>query len=174
LNAGKNAHWIFLPVILSEVDAVAQPTKSARPGFPSHFVTQNQAGWSMSFLLWYSETAIFAARSPLSEHARRARSTNGRDRVIEVITFKTNFRPNGFDRPVTEGFKEQIVLKLAGAGVTTLTVIISRDPRRELVLYFDGRDEDVARAQAALNLNRETRTDRETGQQVAGEIPTRP
>ena len=89
-----------------------------------------------------------------------------------MITFKTNFRPNGFDRPVTEGFKEQIVLKLAGAGITTLTVIINRGPRRELVLHFDGPNEDVARAQAALNLNRETRTDRLTDGHAAGGVAT--
>ena len=123
-------------------------------------------------MLWYSETDIFALRSPLNERAPGARSTNGRDRLIKVITFKTNFRPNGFDRPVTEGFKEQIVSKLAGVGITTLTVIIDRGPRRELVLYFDGPDEEVARVQAALNLNRETRTDRLPDEQAAGGVAT--
>jgi hypothetical protein len=68
-----------------------------------------------------------------------------------VITFKTDFRPSGFDRPVTEHFKDQILLKLARAGIATLTVIIKRGPRRELVLHFDGADEDVARAKAAFD-----------------------
>ena len=68
-----------------------------------------------------------------------------------MITFKTDFRPSGFDRPVTEYFKDQIVSKLAGVGIATLTVIIKRGPRRELVLHFDGADEDVARAKDALD-----------------------
>jgi hypothetical protein len=76
-----------------------------------------------------------------------------------MITFKTDFRPSGFDRPVTEHFKDQIVSKLARAGIATLTVIIKRGPRRELILHFDGPDEDIARAKAALNMNRETQID---------------
>jgi hypothetical protein len=68
-----------------------------------------------------------------------------------MITFKTDFRPSGFDRPVTEHFKDQILSKLARAGIATLTVIIKRGPRRELVVHFDGADEDVARAKNALD-----------------------
>jgi hypothetical protein len=68
-----------------------------------------------------------------------------------MIAFKTDFRPSGFDRPVTEHFKDQILSKLAQAGIATLTVIIKRGPRRELVLHFDGADEDVAKAKAAFD-----------------------
>jgi hypothetical protein len=68
-----------------------------------------------------------------------------------VITFKTDYRPSGFDRPVTEHFKYQIRCKLTVAGVVTLTVIFKRGPRGELVLHFDGADEDVARAKKAFD-----------------------
>ena len=68
-----------------------------------------------------------------------------------MITFKTDFKPSGFDRPVTEYFKDQISSKLARAGIATLTVIIKRRPHGELVLHFDGPDEDVAKAKAAFD-----------------------
>jgi hypothetical protein len=73
------------------------------------------------------------------------------DRAITVITFKIDFKPCGFDRPVTEYSRNQILSKLARAGIATLNVIIRRDPRRELVLRFDGSDEEVARAKAAFD-----------------------
>jgi hypothetical protein len=96
---------------------------------------------------------------PPNEHGSLALLPRiGADRAIEVITFKTDFRPSGFDRPVTEHFKDQILSKLARAGIATLTVIIKRGPRRELVLHFHGVDEDIAKADAAFNINRETPT----------------
>ena len=69
-----------------------------------------------------------------------------------MIIFKTDFKPNGFDRPVTGPFKDEIRSKLNNAGVVALTLIFKRGPRGELVLHFDGLDEDIARAKAALNL----------------------
>jgi len=77
--------------------------------------------------------------------------TSGADRAINVITFKMDFRPSGFDRPATEDFKGRIVSKLTRAGIATLTVIIKRGPGRELLLCFDGADEDVAKAKAAFD-----------------------
>jgi hypothetical protein len=68
-----------------------------------------------------------------------------------VITFKMDFRPSGFDKPVTGHFKEEIRSKLTIAGVVTVTVIFKRGPRGELVLHFDGPDEDVAKAKAAFD-----------------------
>jgi len=68
-----------------------------------------------------------------------------------VITFKTDFEPNGFDRPVTAHFKEQVAAKLIGAGIDCLTVTIKRGPHRELMLHFDGADEDIERAKAAFS-----------------------
>lgn len=68
-----------------------------------------------------------------------------------MIIFKTDFRPSGFDRPVTGHFKDQIRSKLTIAGVVTLTVIFKRGPRGELVLHFDGADEDVVKAKAAFD-----------------------
>ncbi len=76
-----------------------------------------------------------------------------------MITFKTDFKPSGFERPVTGDVKEQIRSKLAIAGVVTLTVIFRRGPRGELVLHGDGPDEDIARAKAALSMKRETQID---------------
>ncbi|HEV2842362.1 MAG TPA: hypothetical protein VGW39_13635 [Chthoniobacterales bacterium] len=67
-----------------------------------------------------------------------------------MITFKTDFEPNGFDRPVTAHFKEQVATKLIRAGIASLTVIIKRGPRRELVLHFEGADEDVEKAKTAF------------------------
>jgi hypothetical protein len=67
-----------------------------------------------------------------------------------VITFKIDYKPSGFDRPVTAHFKEQVATKLTGAGISCLTVIIKRGPHGELVLHFDGADEDVEKAKAAL------------------------
>lgn len=68
-----------------------------------------------------------------------------------MIIFKTNFRPSGFDRPVTGALKEEIRSKLNIAGVVTLTVVFQRGPRSELVLHFEGPDEDVAKAKAAFD-----------------------
>jgi hypothetical protein len=67
-----------------------------------------------------------------------------------VITFKMDFRPSGFDRPATEHFKERIASQLARAGIASLTVTIKRGPRRELVLHFEGAEEDLAKAQAVI------------------------
>jgi hypothetical protein len=69
-----------------------------------------------------------------------------------VITFKTDFQPSGFDRPVTEPFKDEIRAKLNDAGVATLTLVFTRGPQRELLLHFDGPDEEIARAKAALHI----------------------
>jgi hypothetical protein len=68
-----------------------------------------------------------------------------------MITFKTDFKPNGFHRPVTEYFKDHISSKLARAGIATLIVIIKRGPRGELVLHFDGPDEGVVKAKEAFD-----------------------
>lgn len=68
-----------------------------------------------------------------------------------MITFKMDSRPSGFDRPVSGALKEQIRSKLNIAGVVTVTVIFQRGPRGEVVLHFEGPDEDVAKAKAALN-----------------------
>ena len=67
-----------------------------------------------------------------------------------MIIFRTDFRPSAFDRPVTGHSKDQIRSKLTIAGVVALTVIFKRGPLGELVLHFDGADEDVARAKAAF------------------------
>jgi hypothetical protein len=89
---------------------------------------------------------------PLNEQARRLCREFGWIALIDVITFKTDFRPSGFDRPVTEYFKNQIALQLAGAGIAKLTVLIRRGPGRELVLHFDGAPEEVAKANEAFDL----------------------
>jgi hypothetical protein len=80
-----------------------------------------------------------------------------------VIIFKTDFSPSAFDRPVTAHFKDQIRSKLSIAGVVTLTVIFKRGPRGDLVLHFDGPEEEIAKAKAALNTNRETQIDPPNG-----------
>jgi hypothetical protein len=72
------------------------------------------------------------------------------DRVIDVIIFKTDFRPTAFDRPVTGHCKDQIRSKLTVAGVATLTVIFKRGPLGELVLHFEGPEEEIAKAKTAL------------------------
>jgi hypothetical protein len=69
------------------------------------------------------------------------------------------YTPSGFDRPVTQHFKDEIRSRLSLAGVVRLAVIFKRGPRGERILDFDGPDKDIARAKAALNLNRETHTD---------------
>jgi hypothetical protein len=68
-----------------------------------------------------------------------------------VIIFRTDFRPSAFDRPVTGHSKDQIRSKLTIAGVATLTVIFKRGPRGELVLHFDGPEEEITKARTALN-----------------------
>lgn len=67
-----------------------------------------------------------------------------------MIIFRTDFRPSAFDRPVTGHFKDQIRSKLTIAGVVTLTVIFKRGPGGELVLHFDGPEEEITRAKGAL------------------------
>jgi hypothetical protein len=94
---------------------------------------------------------IEPSHSPLAEHRSLALSPLGADRAINVITFKIDFKPSGFDRPVTEYFKNQVLSRLTRAGIASLTVIVKRDPRRELVLRFDGPDHDVTRAKAAFD-----------------------
>jgi hypothetical protein len=69
-----------------------------------------------------------------------------------VITFKTDFKPSGFDRPVTGPFEDEIRAKLNDAGVVTLTLVFKRGPHRELLFHFDGPDEEIARAKAALDV----------------------
>ena len=68
-----------------------------------------------------------------------------------MIAFKMDFRPSGFDRPVSEALKEQIRSKLNIAGVDSLTVVFQRGPGGEVVLDFEGPDEEVAKAKAALD-----------------------
>jgi hypothetical protein len=77
----------------------------------------------------------------------------GVDRTITVITFKINASPCGFDRPVTEYFKDQILSRLVHSGIGNLTVIIERDPRHELVLRFEGPEEEVTKAKATFEEN---------------------
>jgi hypothetical protein len=74
-----------------------------------------------------------------------------RNRVIDVIIFKMDFRPSGFDRPVTGHCKDQIRSRLTIAGVVALTVIFQRGPHGELVLHFDGSEDEVMKAKAAFN-----------------------
>lgn len=73
------------------------------------------------------------------------------DRAINVITFKMDFRPSGFDRPVNGALKEQIRSKLNIAGVVALTVIFRRGPRGEVDLDFEGPDQEVAKAKSAFS-----------------------
>lgn len=68
-----------------------------------------------------------------------------------MITFKTDFRPSGFDQPVSGALKEQVRSKLNIAGVVALTVVFQRGPRGEVVLHFEGPDEDVAKAKSAFD-----------------------
>ena len=96
-------------------------------------------------------TGIFASRSPLLEHGSLSPNRAGADRVIHVIIFRTDFRPSAFDRPVTGYFKDQVRSKLTIAGVATLTVIFKRGPRGEIVLCFDGPDNEIAKAKEALD-----------------------
>jgi|GEM_PF-3487209 len=77
----------------------------------------------------------------------------GVDRAINVITFKINANPSGFDRPVTKYFTDQILSRLTRLGIGNLTVIIERDPRRELVLRFEGPEEEVTKAKATFQEN---------------------
>lgn len=87
--------------------------------------------------------------SPLL-HVHRRSDRAGVDRVIDVIIFKTDFQPSAFDRPVTGHSKDQIRSKLTVAGVATLTVIFKRGPDGELVLHFEGPEEEVEKAKTAL------------------------
>ncbi len=73
LNAGKDAHWISLPVILSEVDAVTQPTKSARPGFPSRFVTRD---FTDTLLALRQQTSCVSKMEPRSSRAAHSPRLN--------------------------------------------------------------------------------------------------
>jgi hypothetical protein len=73
------------------------------------------------------------------------------DRAINVITFKMDFRPSGFDRPVNGALKEQIRSKLNIAGVVALTVIFRRGSHGEVDLHFEGSDQEVAKAKSAFN-----------------------
>jgi hypothetical protein len=73
------------------------------------------------------------------------------DRAINVITFKMDFRPSGFDRPVSGALKEQVRSKLNIAGVVTVVVVFMRGPHGEVVLHFEGPDEEVAKAKSAFN-----------------------
>lgn len=93
---------------------------------------------------------LFSDRVPLLHTACCRPKRAGADRVIDVIIFRTDFRPSAFDRPVTGHLKDQIRSKLAIAGVATLTVIFRRGPCGELVLHFDGPEEEIARAKGAL------------------------
>lgn len=101
---------------------------------------------------WEGAITLGAVAFPLNGQARSFRRAFGWIALIDVITFKKDFRPSGFDRPVTEFFKNQIVSKLAGAGIVRLTVLLKRGPARQLVLHFDGAPEDVAKANEAFDL----------------------
>ncbi len=68
----------------------------------------------------------------------------------DVITFRIDFDPSGFDRPVTVHYKDQVATKLVAAGIGCLTVTIKRGPHRELMLHFDGPSEDLEKAKAAF------------------------
>jgi len=76
---------------------------------------------------------------------------SGWDLTTNVITFKVRASPCGFDRPVTQHFKDQVLSRLTRSGVGDLTVIIERDPRHELVLRFEGPREEVTKAQATFD-----------------------
>ena len=67
-----------------------------------------------------------------------------------MIAFRTDYRPGGFDRPVTEEFKNRIRGKLEGVGITFLLVIIKHDSARRRLLDFEGAEEDVVKARMAL------------------------
>jgi hypothetical protein len=67
-----------------------------------------------------------------------------------VITFKIDFKPSGFDRPVTDYFQSDIQSRLLRAGIGTLTVNIIRGPRHQLLLQFEGGADDIAKANTAL------------------------
>lgn len=73
------------------------------------------------------------------------------DRAINVITFKMDFRPSGFDRPVSGALKEEIRSRLNLAGVVSLAVILKRGPQGEVVLHFEGPAEEVAKAEAVFD-----------------------
>lgn len=68
-----------------------------------------------------------------------------------MIIFKTDFKPNGFDRPVTGALKDEIRSKLNIAGVASLTVVFQKGPHGDLILCFEGQDEEVAKAQVACD-----------------------
>ena len=74
----------------------------------------------------------------------------GADRAITVIAFKKDFKPSGFDRPVTHFFQSEIQSRLLLAGIGDLTVRFRRGPHHELLLRFDGDADDVAKAKTAL------------------------
>jgi hypothetical protein len=78
------------------------------------------------------------------------------DRALNVITFKIEVSHSGFDRPVTDYFKDQILARLAQSGIGNLTVIVERDPRRDLVLRFEGPEEEVSKARTTFPENLES------------------
>jgi hypothetical protein len=94
------------------------------------------------------------AFSPTSQGISPLLPRDGADRAIDVITLKINTSPSGFDRPVTEYFKDRILSRLARSGIRNLTVIIERNSRRELVLRFEGPEEEVTRAKATFEEKR--------------------
>jgi len=96
--------------------------------------------------------ATFASHSPRWNTARWPPDANSGGLRIDVIIFRTDFKPSGFDRPVTGPFKNEIRSKLNEAGVTNLTLVFKRGPQGELVFHFDGPDEDIAKAKAALRI----------------------
>ena len=90
---------------------------------------------------------------PPAEHGPWTVCDERANRASNVITFEMNFRPSGFDRPVNAAFKEQIRSKLNIAGVVTLVVVFMKDNHGEVVLHFEGPDEEVAKAKAAFDQN---------------------
>jgi hypothetical protein len=80
----------------------------------------------------------------------------GVDRAINVITFKINASPSGFERPVTKYFQDQILSRLSSLGIGNVTVIIERDPRHEFLLRFEGPEEEVRKAKATFEANGKT------------------
>jgi hypothetical protein len=70
-----------------------------------------------------------------------------------MITFTTDFSPDGFEQSIIEPLKHSIRSKLAAAGLATLTVNIKKDPHGRLSLHLEGPDdEDLGKAKHVLNV----------------------
>ncbi len=69
-----------------------------------------------------------------------------------MITFRTDFNPDGFEQSIIEPLKHSIRSKLTAAGLATLTVNIKKDPHGGLSLHLEGPDEDLVKAKQVLNV----------------------